>query len=104
MDLVRDEAKKAGIPESKDELWAFFIEKIKVNLHLCLCFSPAGDTLRVRCRNFPGIVSSCGIDWFFSWPAEALLSVAHNYLEETDLPKENRKDITDHIVLVHTSV
>jgi dynein heavy chain len=76
LELVRDEAKKKGIPETKDELWNFFVDKIRENLHVCLCFSPAGDTLRIRCRNFPGLVSSSGIDWFFPWPKEALVSVA----------------------------
>jgi dynein heavy chain, axonemal len=71
-DLVRDEAKKKGINESKDDLWNYFLEKARDNLHIVLCMSPAGDTLRIRCRNFPGLVSNTGINWFFSWPSEAL--------------------------------
>ena len=47
--------------------------------------SPAGDTLRIRCRNFPGLVSNTNINWFFPWPDEALFSVANQYLENTDL-------------------
>lgn len=76
IDMIRDEAKKKGIPETKDELWNYLIEKIKDNLHVVCSFSPAGNTLRIRCRNFPGLVSSSNIDWFFSWPKEALVSVA----------------------------
>jgi dynein heavy chain, axonemal len=71
-DLVRDEAKKKGVNESKDDLWNYFLEKARDNLHIVLCMSPAGDTLRIRCRNFPGLVSNTGINWFFSWPSEAL--------------------------------
>jgi dynein heavy chain len=48
--------------------------------------SPAGDTLRIRCRNFPGLVSSSSINWFFPWPEEALLAVAKVKLEEVILP------------------
>lgn len=83
-DLVRDEAKKKGINESKDDLWNYFLEKVRDNLHIIMCMSPAGDTLRVRCRNFPGLVSNTGINWFFPWPEEALHAVATNYLEEVD--------------------
>lgn len=83
-DWVRDEAKRDGINETKDELWAYFLEKAKDNMHIGLCMSPAGDTLRIRCRNFPGLVNNCGVNWFFSWPQEALISVATNYLEEVD--------------------
>ena len=72
VDLVRDEAKKKGVEETNEELWNFFLEKVKDNIHVVLCMSPAGDTLRIRCRNFPGIVSSTHINWFFSWPDEAL--------------------------------
>jgi len=64
-DLVRDEAKKKGVNESKEDLWNYFLEKVRDNLHIVLCMSPAGDTLRIRCRNFPGLVSNTGINWFF---------------------------------------
>jgi len=81
-DLVRDEAKKLGINETKEDLWNFFLEKSRDNLHIVLAMSPAGDQLRIRCRNFPGLVSSTNINWFFQWPDEALFSVAQQYLEE----------------------
>lgn len=103
-DLVRDEAKKKGINESKDELWNYFLEKARDNLHIIMCMSPAGDTLRVRCRNFPGLVSNTGVNWFFSWPGEALFAVATNYLEEVEDIHDYKESITNHIVLVHTTV
>lgn len=49
-DIVRDEAKKLGISETKEDLWAYFIEKVRDQMHIALCMSPAGETLRVRCR------------------------------------------------------
>jgi len=66
--------------------------------------SPAGDTLRIRCRNFPGLISSTSIDWFFTWPEEALVQVASYLLEEVELPVETRPNIIQHIVNVHLSV
>ena len=66
--------------------------------------SPAGNTLRIRCRNFPGLISSTQIDWFFSWPKEALISVADFYLKDIELPVEHRPEIINHIVYVHLSV
>jgi len=68
-DRVRDEAKKRGIPETKDDLYNYFLEKVRDNLHIVLSLSPAGDALRIRCRNFPGLVSNTNIDWFFPWPS-----------------------------------
>lgn len=39
-------------------MWNYFLEKSRENLHIVLAMSPAGDTLRIRCRNFPGLVSN----------------------------------------------
>jgi len=101
---IKNEAKKLGISERKDDLWNFLVEKVRDNLHIVLAMSPAGDNLRVRCRNFPGLISNTNIDWFFSWPEEALTSVAEFYLKEEDLPEEKKVEIVNHFVLVHTSV
>lgn len=76
IDKVRAEAKKLDIQDTKEDMWNFFLDKTRNNLHIVLAMSPAGDTLRIRCRNFPGLISNCSIDWFFSWPKEALISVA----------------------------
>ena len=45
-----------------------FIQRVRDNLHICLCMSPVGDTLRVRCRMFPSLVNCCTLDWFSRWP------------------------------------
>ena len=37
---VRNEAKQAGLQDTPENLWDFFIEKSRSNLHLILCFSP----------------------------------------------------------------
>ena len=55
------------------------------SLQVVLCFSPVGDTLRVRCRNFPAVVNCTSIDWFHEWPEEALVSVSHRFLEDVEL-------------------
>ncbi|KAL0241591.1 hypothetical protein GEMRC1_006826 [Eukaryota sp. GEM-RC1] len=76
LDAVRNEVKMAGLIDSKHNCWSFFINRVRDNLHLALCFSPDGDSLRVRCRKFPTLVTCTTIDWFQQWPKEALVSVA----------------------------
>lgn len=44
--------------------------------------SPVGETLRKRCRAFPGLVSSCTIDWYDAWSDEGLKDVAKTILYE----------------------
>lgn len=73
---IRNEAKGAGIPDSLEAIFSFFMDKIRKNMKVCLCHSPVGDLMRVRSRKFPGIVNSSIIDWFHAWPEEALISVA----------------------------
>ena len=85
-------------------MWNFFLEKTRNNLHIVLAMSPAGSTLRLRCRNFPGLISNTSIDWFFAWPEEALVSVCDFYLKDVDLPEKHRDNIVNHIVYVHMSV
>ena len=102
---VRDEVRAAGLDETPTVLWDFFMEKARDNLHVVLAMSPSGETLRVRCRNFPGLASSTTIDWFFAWPSEALGKVAEYFLsEETGIASEYRSAVTEHMVMVHLNV
>ena len=71
-----------GCMENPEALWNYFVGVCRNNLHIVLAMSPSGDALRVRCRNFPGLVSACVIDWFFAWPADALEKVATFFLSE----------------------
>jgi dynein heavy chain len=67
-----DEMRKQKLPETKEFRWNYFVNKARENLHIVLAMSPAGDQLRVRCRNFPGLISNTTVDWFFPWPEDAL--------------------------------
>lgn len=82
-----------------------FISRIRDNLHICLCMSPVGDTLRVRCRMFPSLVNCCTLDWFSRWPEEALLYVSSEFLKELELPSEDvRQALAEMCMTIHTSV
>jgi dynein heavy chain len=93
--------RKAGLPESKEFRWGYFVGKARDNIHIMLAMSPAGDNLRVRCRNFPGLVSNSNIDWFFPWPEDALATVASYFLVNVPLEDEHRQPVTEHIVMIH---
>ena len=80
--MTAEEAKKYGIVDTPTTLWNYFLDVAKKNLHLILAMSPSGETLRVRCRNFPGLVSCTTIDWFFKWPDEALKTVSAFFLKD----------------------
>jgi len=82
---VRGAVKGEGILDSKDNCWKFFIDRVRRNLHMSLCFSPVGDAFRNRARKFPAIINNTVIDWFHAWPEDALLSVAVKFLAEVEM-------------------
>ena len=102
---VRNELKATGAVDTNEALWDFFIEKVRKNLHVVLCFSPAGDTLRIRARNFPALINNTSIDWFQPWPQDALISVASRFLADVpDVEPEVRQNVALHMAFAHTCV
>ena len=76
---IRDEAVKRG-PRLQGGMLELLRRKCRDNLHVVLAMSPVGETLRTRCRSFPGMVNNTVIDWFTPWPEDALRSVAGVFL------------------------
>jgi dynein heavy chain len=84
---IRPAVKGEGIPDTKENCWKYFIDRVKSNLHMALCFSP-GDAFRNRAKKFPALVNSTVIDWFHPWPEEALLSVASKFLSDIEMSSD----------------
>ena len=83
-----------------------FNQKARQNLHIVLAFSPVGEKLRNRCRQFPSIINCCTIDWFDRWPNEALHSVAiKDFKANQTIGINNFIDkLSEMCVFVHNSV
>ena len=82
---ARPLAVAAGKVETRDAIYAHFVQLVRENLHVVMCMSPIGDAFRVRCRMFPSLINCCTIDWFNEWPKEALLSVAQSQFASVEL-------------------
>ncbi|XP_005530761.1 PREDICTED: dynein heavy chain 17, axonemal [Pseudopodoces humilis] len=101
---MRPQVKSLGMEDTKENCWKLFIEKVRRQLKVVLCFSPVGSTLRVRARRFPAVVNCTAIDWFHEWPEDALVSVSSRFLEETpDIEPEVKASISRFMSFVHTS-
>lgn len=95
-------ATKPHLPDTWDNLYSFFLERVRDNLHVVLCFSPVGDKFARRARQFPGLINGCTIDWFLPWPEEALTSVSSKFIDAfpmacPDAAKEPLKLMMGHV-------
>ena len=95
IDMVTPRAVKAGVNAgSRADLFQFFVDECRRNLHMVLCFSPVGDAFRERLRKFPSLVNCCTIDWFSEWPEDALRSVASQFLKDITMDSDAIRDST----------
>ncbi|XP_059684255.1 dynein axonemal heavy chain 17 [Gavia stellata] len=102
---MRPQVKFLGLQDTRENCWKLFIEKVRRQLKVILCFSPVGSTLRVWARRFPAVVNCTTIDWFHEWPEDALVSVSSRFLEETgDIEPEVKVSISRFMAYIHTSV
>ncbi|EEH55878.1 flagellar outer dynein arm heavy chain gamma [Micromonas pusilla CCMP1545] len=95
-----------SIIDTMENLYAFFMGRVRDNLHTCLCFSPVGDKFSTRARNFPGLINGCTIDWFLPWPQEALIAVSTKFIGDFQMACDDKAkhELQKHMGFVHVAV
>ncbi|KAG5682932.1 hypothetical protein PVAND_012250 [Polypedilum vanderplanki] len=90
--------------QSRDGIYDFFVSRVRSNLHVVICMSPIGEAFRKRLRMFPSLVNCCTIDWFESWPQEALHTVAKGSLSQISDDEYQCENMASICVMIHESV
>lgn len=67
-------------------MYGMFIERVRESLHVALAFSPIGDSFKKRIRIFPSLVNCCTINWYTTWPEDAVQKVAEYFIRSMNLP------------------
>uniref|UniRef100_A0A8C4GZ62 Dynein heavy chain 9, axonemal n=1 Tax=Dicentrarchus labrax TaxID=13489 RepID=A0A8C4GZ62_DICLA len=102
---MRPEVRSSGLMDTRENCWKFFIDRVRRQLKVALCFSPVGSKLRVRSRKFPAVVNCTAIDWFHEWPQEALESVSFRFLQEVEnIEPQVKESVSKFMAYVHMSV
>ncbi|NXJ14869.1 DYH7 protein, partial [Odontophorus gujanensis] len=101
IDRQRDRTKQTdGSPIA---LFNMFVDRCRDQLHIVLAMSPIGDAFRNRLRKFPALVNCCTLDWFQTWPEDALEAVASCFLEDVEMSEGTRTGCIDMCKSFHTS-
>merc|ERR1712113_356590 len=83
---LREAARKDGlIIDTEEELYQMFTTHVQNNLHIVFTMNPAGGDFSDRAATSPALFNRCVINWWGTWPQDALLQVAAEFTETCDL-------------------
>ena len=102
---VRPLCAERKIIDTLENINALFIDRVRELLHICLCMSPVGDALRIRCRQFPALVNCMTLDFFGAWPEQALLEVSTMKLADLEeVTDDVKQGLATMCMKIHRSV
>ncbi|EDW73522.2 uncharacterized protein Dwil_GK16602 [Drosophila willistoni] len=89
MENMANVAKQLGkvLDTLPSEVYAYYIDRIREQLHVALAFSPIGDSFKERIRVYPSLINCCTIDWYMPWPDEALDRVGTYFVSSMHLDR-----------------
>jgi hypothetical protein len=59
--------------------WAFFVDRVRTNVHVVLSFDPKNPKFGMRCESNPAIYNKCTILWMGRWSKYGMLQVGASF-------------------------
>jgi dynein heavy chain len=72
------------LEENLLNMYNYFMDRLRDNLHMCLCFSPVNAKFAIRAQKFPAVFA-VNISWFMPWPESALVAVSTAFLQDYEM-------------------
>lgn len=90
LEMVRLKAQggNRNIDISADQVFSFFVQRCRQNLHVVISFNSFGSKLRRYIQQYPSLLACCTIDLFTAWPDDALEMIATKFLATLELPDD----------------
>ncbi|SBT46197.1 dynein heavy chain, putative [Plasmodium ovale wallikeri] len=100
---IRNQIKYLNIGESNEDVFNYYISKIKKNFKIAITHSPISNMYRDRLIKFPSFLSNFSFIYFLPWPYEALVNVSNRFLNDVEINEDLKKSICEHMAYVHTT-
>ncbi|XP_066278010.1 uncharacterized protein [Branchiostoma lanceolatum] len=81
----------------------FFVSRVKSNLKIVICLPPRHRLLRVAASQYPGLLTSCQVNWVCAWTQECLLDKANYFVEKYNMVSDNQ-EMRDKLVTVMANI
>ena len=73
--------------DSFQELYKWFTQEIRRNIHVVFTMNPSSEGLKDRAAMSPALFNHCVLDWFSDWSTDALYQVGYEFTNKVDLDK-----------------
>jgi dynein heavy chain 1, cytosolic len=84
-------ARKSLIMDSESELFRWFTQQVRRNLHVVFTMNPSSPDFHNRAATSPALFNRCVLDWFGEWSDEALFQVGEEFTRQVDLDSTSHK-------------
>lgn len=82
---LKEEALSNEISNNFEDIFDYFVLKVKQNFHLIYSATPSGTGFTDKCSTYPAFINNFVVDWYNKWPEKALHIVADKFVLDEGL-------------------